>query len=59
MLINVKNLTYLDKYGLINTVYEREGGGGGGYEQQSRRPACTSTQTDQSLYYSLFGKYYI
>ena len=28
-------------------------------EQQRRRPACISAQTDQSLCYSLFGKYHI
>ena len=28
-------------------------------EQQKRRPACASTQSEQRLCFSLFGKYYI
>ena len=29
------------------------------FKQHRRRPACASAQSDQPLFYSLFGKYYI
>ena len=37
----------------------RENLSSGIWEQHTHRPACTSTQSDQCLCYSLFGKYHM